>query len=382
MGRKYRIVVLPGDGIGRETVPEALKALKAMEEVSSGLNLEFLEFPAGAEYYSRTGEEWPKEAFKTIKEEADAVLLGAVGWNTPTGEAIQLKDGRFAGAGVLFGLRFGLDLYANIRPVKLYQGLPSVIADKGPKDIDMVIVRENTEGLYQPIRGYLARGGVEEMAIDSRVITRKGSERIIRHAFQLSRFRGKGAPKDGRLKVTCVDKSNVLLGCVLFRKVYDMVAGDYPDVNRDYAYIDAFCQWLIRSPEWFDVAVTTNMFGDISTDLGAAVAGGMGMAPAGNIGDEHAMFEPIHGSAPRHAGKNEANPLATILASKMMLEWLGRKHSDDACARGAEKIEESVMKLLSEGRTRTYDLCRGPYANVKPSSTKAVGDAVTKLIKS
>jgi len=382
LGRKYRIVVLPGDGIGRETVPEALKALKAMEEVSSGLNLEFLEFPAGAEYYSRTGEEWPKEAFKTIKEEADAVLLGAVGWNTPTGEAIQLKDGRFAGAGVLFGLRFGLDLYANIRPVKLYQGLPSVIADKGPKDIDMVIVRENTEGLYQPIRGYLARGGVEEMAIDSRVITRKGSERIIRHAFQLSRFRGKGAPKDGRLKVTCVDKSNVLLGCVLFRKVYDMVAGDYPDVNRDYAYIDAFCQWLIRSPEWFDVAVTTNMFGDISTDLGAAVAGGMGMAPAGNIGDEHAMFEPIHGSAPRHAGKNEANPLATILASKMMLEWLGRKHSDDACARGAEKIEESVMKLLSEGRTRTYDLCRGPYANVKPSSTKAVGDAVTKLIKS
>lgn len=382
MGRNYRIVVLPGDGIGREVVPEALKTLKAVEEVSSGLNLEFLEFPAGAEYYSRTGEEWPKEAFKTIKEEADAVLLGAVGWNTPTGEAIQLKDGRFAGAGVLFGLRFGLDLYANIRPVKLYQGLPSVIADKGPKDIDMVIVRENTEGFYQPIRGYLARGGVEEMAIDSRVITRKGSERIIRHAFQLSRFRGKGAPKDGRLKVTCVDKSNVLLGCVLFRKVYDMVAGDYPDVNRDYAYIDAFCQWLVRSPEWFDVAVTTNMFGDISTDLGAAVAGGMGIAPAGNIGDEHAMFEPIHGSAPRHAGKNVANPLATILASKMMLEWLGRKHGDDACARGAEKIEESVMKLLSEGRTRTYDLCRGPYANVKPSSTKAVGDAVAKLIKS
>jgi 3-isopropylmalate dehydrogenase len=209
--------------------------------------------------------------------------------------------------------------------------------------------------LYTPARGFLDRGGVKELAIDNRVITRKGAERVIRFAFEIAKRR-KGAPADGTRKVTCVDKSNVTAGCKLFRAVYNEVADGYPDIVRDYAYIDAFQQWLVRSPEAYDVAVTSNMFGDIATDLAAVLQGGMGMAAGGNIGDAHAMFEPIHGSAPKHAGKDEVNPIAMILATQMMIDWLARRKKDKGLREASQAIESAVERTLAEGKWLTYDL--------------------------
>ena len=349
----YKIALLPGDGTGPEVMREAVKVLKAVED-SFGVSFEKVTFPAGGRYYLDTGAEWPDSCFDSCKA-ADAILLGAVGLP----EAV-LPSGDLAGIGVLFGLRFGLDLYANVRPTKLYPNVRHKVHDGfkqvwEPGKVDFVIVRENTEGLYTPTRGYLDRGGVKELAVDSRVITRKGAERVVRFAFELAKTR-KGAPADGTHRVTCVDKSNVTAGCKLFRAVYDEVAAAYPDIVKDYAYIDAFQQWLIRSPEVYDVAVTSNMFGDISTDLAAVLQGGMGMAAGGNIGDAHALFEPIHGSAPSHAGKDEVNPIAMVLATQMMLDWLGRRKKDRALREAASAVEAAVESVLRGGKALTYDL--------------------------
>jgi len=369
MPRKHRIVVLPGDGIGPEVIAEALKVLRAAQESTDGLELDLQEFDCGAHYWLKTGKkmEWPPEAFQACKD-ATAILFGAVG----SPDAVK-PDGTMVGTDVLFGLRFGLDLYANVRPVKLYPGVGCPIAGKKPGDIDFVIVRENTEDLYAPIRGALERGGETEVAVDVRVLTRKGVERVLRYAFELC-TRREGAPLDSKSRVTCVDKSNVLRGCVFFRNVYNVVARDYPQIEKDYAYIDAFTQWIIRRPEFYDVVVTTNMFGDIVTDLASVLQGGMGMAPAGNIGDEHAMFEPIHGSAPRIAGKNMANPVAAILSAKMMLEWIAESHLDEATRIAAGKMEKAVEQVLAEGKTKTYDLGGD-------SSTTDMGDAIAGRVK-
>lgn len=377
---KYRIVVLPGDGIGKEVIPEAVKVLKAVEE-QVDLDLEFVEFPCGGEYYLKTGSEWPEEAWQTCKEESDAILFGAVGW-VKNGQLVRLPNGDLAGSNVIFTLRFGLDLYANVRPVKLYPGVPSLLAYKDTSHIDFVFVRENTEDIYVPIRGLLSRGEEKELAVDVRVITRKGAERIVRYAFNLCVKRGKGAPLDGKLRVTCVDKSNLLRGCQLFREIYDMVAEKFPQVEKDYAYVDAMAMQMICTPEKLDVVVSPNMFGDILTDLGAALQGGLGMAPSGNIGDKYAMFEPVHGSSPDIAGQGKANPIAAILAAKMMLEWLSEKHSDLKCKKAAEMIEKAVEKVLVDGKVRPFDLCYGPYSNVEPSKTSRVGDAIVKSIRS
>jgi len=349
----YKLVLLPGDGTGPEVMREAVKVLKAVED-SFGVSFETIPWPAGGQYYLDQGVEWPDGCYESCKA-ADAILLGAVGLP----EAV-LPSGDLAGIGVLFGLRFGLDLFANVRPTKLYPNVRHKVHDGfkqvwEPGKVDFVIVRENTEGLYTPTRGFLSRGGVDELAVDSRIITRKGAERIHRFAFELARTR-KGAPADGKRRVTCVDKSNVTAGCRLFRKIYDEVAAGYPEVERDYAYIDAFLQWLMRSPEAYDVAVTSNMFGDIATDLAAVLQGGMGMAAGGNIGDAHAMFEPIHGSAPKHAGKDVVNPVAMILAAQMMLEWLGRRRRDPGLQEAAVAVEKAVGTVLAEGKVLTYDL--------------------------
>jgi len=371
----FKIVVLAGDGVGPEVVREGVKVLKAVG-TAYGLSFDLVPFPCGGQHYLDTGEEWPDGAFESCKA-ADAILLGAVGLP----EAV-LPNGEIAGVGVVFGLRFGLDLYANVRPTKLYPNVRHKIHDAfkqvwEPGKVDFVIVRENTEGLYTPTRGFLDRGGVKELAVDSRVITRKGAERVIRFAFELSKQRN-GAPSDQKRRVTCVDKSNVTAGCKLFRQVYDEVAARYPTIQRDYAYIDAFQQWLLRSPEAYDVAVTTNVFGDIATDLAAVLQGGLGMAAGGNIGDEHAMFEPIHGSAPKHAGKDEVNPIAMILAVQMMLDWLGRRKRDKTLREAATAVERATEGVLKTGKTLTYDL--GGTAKCSEVGT-AVAGAVSRLAK-
>ncbi len=347
------IVLLAGDGTGPEVMREAVKVLKAVE-ARFGVSFDLVPYPCGGQHYLDTGEEWPDGAFESCKA-ADAILLGAVG----IPEA-RLPNGDLAGGGVLFGLRFGLDLYANVRPTKLYPNVRHKIHNAfkqvwEPGKVDFVIVRENTEGLYTPARGYLTRGGVEEIGVDSRVITRKGAERAIRFAFELAKDR-KGAPADGKSRVTCVDKSNVVAGDRLWRRVYDEVATRYPRIEKDYAYIDAFLQWIVRSPENYDVAVAPNEFGDIATDLAAVLQGGMGMAAGANLGDDHGMFEPIHGSSPKHAGKDEVNPIAMVLAVQMMLDWLAGRRKDRALREASVAVEDAVIDVLKAGKVLTYDL--------------------------
>src|SRR3989454_3229818 len=300
-----KIVLLAGDGTGPEVMREGVKVLKAVES-AYGLSFELTPYPCGGQHYLDTGEEWPDSAFAACKA-ADAILLGAVG--IPDA---RLPNGDLAGAGVIFGLRFGLDLYANVRPTKLYPNVRHKVHDGfkqvwEPGKVDFVIVRENTEGLYTPARGFLSRGGVDELAVDSRVITRKGAERVIRYAFELSKSR-KGAPGDGKSRVTCVDKSNVGAGGRLFRKVYDEVAAHYPGIGRDYAYIDAFLQWLVRSPEAHGVAVAPNEVGDIATDLAAGVQGGVGVAARGGRRGGHGEFGPNPRIEPQPAREGKGEP--------------------------------------------------------------------------
>lgn len=349
----YKVVVLAGDGIGPEVIREAIKVLKAVEG-GFGVGFDLVPYPCGGKHYLETGEEWPDGAFESCRT-ADAILLGAVGY-----PGADLPDRNLAGMNVLFGLRLGLDLYANVRPTKLYPNVRHKVHEAfrqvwEPGKVDFVIVRENTEDLYSPIRGILRRGGLEELAVDNRVTTRKGAERVVRFAFELCQKRH-GAPADGSRRVTCVDKSNVMDGCRLFRRIYDEVAEEYPGVERDYALVDAFMQWMIRTPEQYDVVVTSNLFGDIATDLAAVLQGGMGVAAGGNVGDRHAMFEPIHGSAPRHEGKDRANPVAAVLAVQMMLDWLGDWKGDPALREAAAAVEGAVEAILKEDRYHTADL--------------------------
>ncbi len=371
-GAGYRLVLLPGDGTGPEVIREGRKLLTALAEGDSA-PWQLEEYPAGALYYREHGREWEPET-EAAAESADAILVGAVGW-----PGISLPSGDIAGAGILFGLRFGLDLYANVRPCRLYPGVRHRVSGEwkeiwSPRNVDFVIVRENTEGLYTPIRGELRRGGTTELAIDTRVITRRGAERVIRDAFEISRQRRRGAPADRQRRVTCVDKANVLRGCQFFRGIFEEIGAAYPDVEREYAYVDAFSQWMMRSPEHYDVVVTTNMFGDIVTDLAAVLQGGLGFAAGGNLGTERAMFEPVHGSSPKHAGKNEINPFATFMAVEMMLRWLGGKHADARMTRQADRLDRAIVSVLAGGTARTYD-------QGGTGTTTEAGDAVAQAIR-
>jgi len=365
MPRKYKIVVLRGDGVSREVIPEALKALKAAQETVTGLELDLIEFECGFEYYKKTGEPWPPRAYETCKE-SDAILYGAVGLPGVEGlEDIVYVHRR---------LRRNLDLYANVRPVKLRENVDCPLVGKKPGNIDFVIVRENTEDLYAPMRGVLTRAEVAEVAIDVKIVTRKGAERVIKYAFELCRKRGKGAPLDGKLRVTCVDKSPVLKSCALFREVYNEVAKGYPDIEKDYALIDAWTQWAIRRPEYYDVVVTTNLFGDIITDMTAPIQGGLGLAPSAEVGDKYGMFRPIHGTAPKYYGKHVANPIATILSAKMLMDWLADKHDDKSAKEAANRIERAVDSTLKEGKILPRDLGGS-------SRTNEVGDEIAKRIR-
>jgi len=368
----YDIVVLPGDGTGPEVVREGEKILTALAE-GGPAPWRLRSFPGGAQYYQKTGREWEPEA-EAATQTADAILLGAVGW-----PGISLPSGDIAGAALVLGLRQRLDLYANVRPCRLYPGVQHRISGTfkqvwEPKSVDMVIVRENTEDLYAPFHGRLRRAEETELAIDTRVITRKGSERVIRTAFEIAQRRDRGAPEDGVRRVTCVDKSNVMEGCRFFRETFDRVAAEYSGIERDYAYVDAFTQWIVRNPEHFNVVVATNMMGDIITDLASVLQGGMGLAAGGNIGDGHGMFEPVHGSSPKYAGRNQVNPFATFFAVEMMLRWLGDRHQDAGLIGQAERLEKALAGSLADGRARSYD--QGGHA-----TTSEVGDRVAEAIR-
>jgi len=351
----YDLVLLPGDGIGAEVMAEA-RAL--VEQVGRDLGVGFAldEIPCGGKFYVDHGSrDWPEGAEERCRA-ADAILLGAVGWAGADGSPVTMPDKKMAGWSPVIGNRIHLDLYANVRPVRCLPGTKHGLSGSfrpvwTPETVDLVIIRENTEGLYAGVGERTA-----DRATDLRVITRKASERVIRAAFELSRRRGKGAPADGKQRVTCIVKHNVLEGCRLFLDVYREVARDYPEIQQDVAIVDSFAMFLLTQPERYDVCVTTNMFGDILTDLASVLQGGMGMAVGCNVGDDHAMFEPIHGSAPPLAGKDKANPMAMLLAAGYAFEWLGRRYSDDRLLRAHAAVEAAVAALVERGEPLTGDL--------------------------
>jgi 3-isopropylmalate dehydrogenase len=375
----YDIVALPGDGIGPEVLSCALNVLRAVGETFEvGFNIE--EIPCAGHYYVEHETEWPGGSFEKCRA-ADAILLGAVGHEID-GKPVFTKPGKpypepqLAGYAQVIGNRRDLDLYANVRPVKLFPGVRHKIhgqfmqvweADK----VDYVVVRENTEDAYTGETTAIEDGRVTPIRI-----TLRATERIVRYAFNLARRREK------LKKVTCVDKSNIVGAHRYFRDIFREIGeSEYSDITLDYAYVDAFCQWQIRNPEWYDVVVGPNLVGDIISDNGATTAGGLGLAVGGNIGDEHAMFEPIHGSAPKHAGKDKANPMAAILSMQMMLDWLGGRHGDERLTSAAATVEEAVAAVIWEGTTLTYDLV-GEENAARCSEVGAAIEAKLRMIAS
>jgi 3-isopropylmalate dehydrogenase len=347
----YRIAVLPGDGTGPEVVAEGLKVLEAAAG-KFGFKYETTTFDFGGERYLKIGETLPDGAIEELGA-FNAIYLGAIGHP-------EVKPGILE-QGILLKLRFALDQYINLRPVKLLPGIETPIRGKGPEDIDFVVVRENTEGLYAGAGGTLRRGTPDEVAIQESINTRKGVERCIRYAFDYCRKRG------GKKKLTLCGKTNVLTFAFdLWERTFNEVAKEYSDIETDYAHVAAICMWMVKNPEWFDVIVTDNMFGDIITDLGAMIQGGMGIAAGGNINPESAsMFEPIGGSAPKYTGKGVINPLAAVCACQMMLEFLGE---DEAAA----KVEMSVTETI--GNIKSMNAGEMGY------STSEVGDMVAGLV--
>jgi 3-isopropylmalate dehydrogenase len=323
----YTIALIKGDGIGPEIIKTATAILGQVATLD-GFFLDLIEYEAGAGAYQKYGEALSEATLAGCRQ-ADAILKG------PTGlPDVRLPDG--TEAGILGGrLRNGLDLYVNLRPIRLYPNVPTVLNNRKPEDIDWVMVRENTEGLYAS-RGCGVVANTGQAVTDTLMITRLGAERIVRYAFEEARRRNR------RKHVTCVDKSNVLRSLAFFRQIFDEVAQAYPDVEPDYLYVDAAAQALILEPDRFDVVVTENLFGDILSDLGGATVGGVGLCAGANIGDHYAYFEPIHGSAPNLVGTGRANPLAAILAGALMLNYLGRPQS-------AAKIERAVEHALRAG---------------------------------
>ncbi|HYW75924.1 MAG TPA: isocitrate/isopropylmalate dehydrogenase family protein [Gammaproteobacteria bacterium] len=358
---KYEIAVIQGDGIGPEVCSAAMDVLN---EAVGGDRFDFVEYPAGAQHYVDSGQAFPNETFEGCKR-ADAILHGAAGL-----PGVTYPDGTEAGLDFGLNLRFRLNLYANIRPIKLHKGVLCPLRKFEPGAIDYVIVRENTEGLYS------SRGGGtrvrDDLVTDTLVVTREGTERVVRKAFELAKART-GAPEDGKRRVTCCDKSNVLRSYAFFREVAISVAKDYPDIELDFALMDAMTVHLVNRPDYYDVIVTENMFGDILSDLGAATIGSMGMSPTAEVGDRHGFFQAAHGSAPDIAGRGIANPLGTILSAQMMLNWLGDRHGDDSLLTGAKRISRAVERVLASQEGLPYDLGgKGTTAEVAGNVKKSL----------
>ncbi|UCH21998.1 MAG: 3-isopropylmalate dehydrogenase [Deltaproteobacteria bacterium] len=336
MTKTYQIGVIPGDGTGPEVIAEGLKVLTAVTEKSS-VTCKFTHYDLGGERYLKTGEILPDAVIQELGR-LDAIYLGAIGHP-------DVKPGILE-KGILLNLRFSLDLYINLRPVKLYPGIDTPLKDKGPEHIDFDVVRENTEGLYAGSGGFMKKNTPDEIAIQESINTRKGVERCIRYAFEYCRR------KNRKRKLTLCGKTNVLTYAFdLWQRVFQEVGEAYPDIEKDYAHVDAICMWMVKNPEWFDVIVTDNMFGDIITDLGAMIQGGMGIAAGGNINPQGtAIFEPIGGSAPKYTGKNMINPLAAIMAGQMMLNHLGETQSADLVEKAVMRVIQNDMKSMEAGK--------------------------------
>jgi len=372
----YNIALIPGDGIGAEIIREGRKVIETAS-CKFGIKIKWNEFPFGAEHYLKTGELMPDTALKEMKD-MSAIYLGAVG-DPRVKPGILEKE-------ILLKTRFYFDQYINLRPIKLYKGVPCPLKDKNPEDINFYVVRENTEDFYigtgGRFRGKENRDNLEvirklfqtkievnfklekeeELAYQIGLISKPGTQRVIKYAFEL-------AKKKKMKRVSSVDKANVLSDIYgLWRDVFNVISAQYPDIETEFTFVDAITMWFVRKPEWFEVVVAPNMFGDIITDLGAMIQGGLGIAAGGNINPEGIpMFEPIHGSAPKYKNKSVANPVATILAGAMMLDCLGETEA-------AQSIESAVETVLSDGKTRSYDLGGN-------SSTSEVGDEIVKKLK-
>ena len=335
-----KIAVIGGDGTGPEVTAEALKVLKAASEMD-GFTYELTDLDWGSQRYMKTGEILPEGAVDLLSGH-DAIYLGAVGHPDVTPGLIE--------KGLLLTLRFQLDQYINLRPVKLYPGVETPLAGKGPEDIDFVVVRENTEDLYAGIGGFLKKGTPDEVATQTAIYSRKGCERWLRWAFEYTQKRNN--PKGKRL--TLVAKNNVLtFGHDLVWRTFQEVAKDYPDVEPDYNHVDACCMWMVKNPEYYDVIATTNMFGDIITDLGAIIQGGMGVAAGGNINPDPggtSMYEPMGGSAPKYTGQNVINPMAAIGAMAMLLEHSGQPESGSKVMAAIQHVTGTKMKSQAAGK--------------------------------
>jgi 3-isopropylmalate dehydrogenase len=348
----YKIAVIGGDGTGPEVVREGLKVLDAVNS-KYGIKMEYTPFDFGGERYLRTGEVLPESAVSDLRQ-FDSIFLGAIGHP-------DVKPGILE-KGILLKLRFELDQYINLRPIKLYPNVETPLKDKTPADIDFVVVRENSEGLYTGTGGVLKKGTADEVAIQTSINTRKGVERCLRYAFEYTRKRNKNKT------LTLCGKTNVLTYAfdLWERTFHEVGAKDYADIKREYAHVDATTMWMVKNPEWFDVIVTDNMFGDIITDLGAMVQGGMGIASGGNINPEGvSMFEPIGGSAPKYTGKNVINPMAAIGAAQMMLDILGEE-------KAAKDVEAAMVSVMQQMKSMS--------AGKMGYSTTEIGDMVAKAV--
>lgn len=357
MSKTYKIAVIPGDGTGPEVVREGTKVLETAAN-KFGFKLDFHEFDFGGERYLKTGETLPDSAAKELTA-FDSIFLGAIGHP-------DVKPGILE-KGILLRLRFELDQYINLRPIKLFKGVETPLKNKGPEDIDYVVVRENTGGIYTGTGGISMKGTPNEIAVQSMVYSRFQVERCLRFAFEYTRKR------DRRKTLALCGKTNVLTHVfdLWERAFHEIGEKDYPDIKREYYHVDATCMWMIKNPEWFDVIVTSNMFGDIITDLGAITQGGMGIAAGGNINPEGvSMFEPIGGSAPKYKGKNVINPLAAICAGAMLLDELGESQAARAVEDAVNEITASKIKDMGAGKmgyttSETGDLVVSHLANQK-----------------
>jgi 3-isopropylmalate dehydrogenase len=358
MGKTYTIATIPGDGTGPEVVREAKKVLTAAAS-KAGFKLEFAEFDFGAARYLKTGETLPDSAIEEFKK-FDAMFLGAIGHP-------DVKPGILE-TGILLKIRFALDQYINLRPVKLYPNVETPLKDKGPEHIDFVVIRENTGGIYTGHGGATRVGTTEEIASQLMIYDRRTVDRCLKYAFELKKKRNASNGKYAEKPITLIHKRNVLTHCgdLWYRAFEEMGAKQYPGLKRDYNHVDAANMWFVKNPEWFDVAVTENLFGDIITDLGAMIQGGLGVASGGNINpDGVSMFEPMGGSAPKYANQNVINPMAAIGAAMMMLDALGE-------AKSAAAIENAMMATMKRMKSQA--------AGKMGMSTTEVGDSVASSI--